>query len=114
MDPTLQTIINVGAIAGALSTLIGFWIAAVKLWPHIKRGVAVASELERLPEIAAQVTNLTQTQAAQTDVLETIRHEVEFNNGSSVKDAITRIEKRLDDPPQPQTTINVNPAGGTP
>lgn len=31
--------------------------------------------------------------AAQDGVLETIRHEVEFNNGSSVKDATLRLEK---------------------
>lgn len=31
--------------------------------------------------------------ARQDDVLETIRHEVEFNNGSSVKDATLRLEK---------------------
>lgn len=31
--------------------------------------------------------------AKQDDVLETIRHEVEFNNGSSVKDATLRLEK---------------------
>jgi hypothetical protein len=33
--------------------------------------------------------------AAQDGVLETIRHEVEFNNGSSVKDATLRLEKGL-------------------
>jgi len=52
----------------------------------------------------------------QDGVLETIRHEVEFNNGTSVKDAVTRVEKALTDhlaAPVPQTTINVNP-GGTP
>jgi hypothetical protein len=112
MDPTLQTIVNVGAAAGAASALIGLWVAMVKLWPHVKRFVAIGSVAERLPEMAEQVADLVKTQAAQTKVLETIRHEVEFNNGSSVKDAITRIEKRLDDP-TPSTTINVNP-GGTP
>ena len=50
----------------------------------------------------------------QDGVLETIRHEVEFNNGTSVKDAVTRVEKVLTDhlaAPVPQTTINVNPGG---
>lgn len=50
----------------------------------------------------------------QDTVLETIRHEVEFNNGSSVKDAVTRVEKALNEhlaAPPPQTTINVNPGG---
>ncbi|MGM9473195.1 hypothetical protein ACS5PJ_14470 [Pseudarthrobacter sp. YS3] len=53
----------------------------------------------------------------QDEVLETIRHEVEFNNGSSVKDAVTRVESKLNEhlaaTPAPVTTINVNP-GGTP
>lgn len=46
----------------------------------------------------------------QSVVLETIRHEVEFNNGSSVKDAVTRIENHLSltPVPVPTTTINVN------
>ena len=50
----------------------------------------------------------------QDGVLETIRHEVEFNNGTSVKDAVTRVEKALTDhltAPASQTTINVNPPG---
>lgn len=50
----------------------------------------------------------------QDTVLETIRHEVEFNNGSSVKDAVTRVEKALNEhlaAPAQQTTINVNPGG---
>ena len=54
----------------------------------------------------------------QDTVLETIRHEVEFNNGSSVKDAVTRVEEKIDNhlatTTQPTTTINVNAPGGSP
>lgn len=60
--------------------------------------------------------------AEQSVVLETIRHEVEFNNGSSVKDAVVRTEnatsaltetltEHLKTCPPQTTTINVNPGG---
>ncbi|MBT2537187.1 hypothetical protein [Arthrobacter sp. ISL-69] len=66
----------------------------------------------KLEEHSAATTAQSLELAEQSAVLETIRHEVEFNNGSSVKDAVTRIEKQLDDHlTQPTTTINVNPGG---
>jgi hypothetical protein len=52
-----------------------------------------------------------ETLKEQSVVLETIRHEVEFNNGSSVKDAVRRIESHLKDSIVDKpvtTTINVN------
>jgi hypothetical protein len=109
MDGTLQLIVNIGAACTALAAVIGLPIVLVKLWPHIKRGVSVLSELERLPEIAASV--------------ETIRHEMFPNSGLSLRDQTNRLEKqgkdmvkKLDEhiaacPPAPTTTINVN--GGT-
>jgi hypothetical protein len=64
--------------------------------------------------------------AEQSSVLETIRHEVEFNNGSSVKDAIIRTEnqnlelgEKIDAHlatclvAAQSTTINVIPGGQT-
>jgi hypothetical protein len=52
-----------------------------------------------------------ETLKEQSVVLETIRHEVEFNNGSSVKDAVRRIESHLNESiATPTTTINVNGA----
>ena len=53
----------------------------------------------------------------QDGVLETIRHEVEFNNGSSVKDAVVRVETKLNEHlalNPPQTTINVTAGSGMP
>lgn len=106
MEPTLQLVINVGAVAVAVSAVIGVPIALVKLWPLIKRVVQVGAVLEALPE----------TLRKQDDVLEIIRHEVEFNNGTSVKDAVTRVEKALADHLNAQapatTTININPTEG--
>jgi len=105
MGPTLQVIINIGAVAIAIAAVVGVPVALVKLWPIIKRMVTVGAILESLPE----------TLQKQDEVLEIIRHEVEFNNGTSVKDAVTRVEKALAEhlatQQGPTTTINVNPGG---
>src|SRR5207249_2739336 len=83
MDPILQTIINIGAVATALAAVIGVIVAFIKLWPHVKRGVEVISELERLPEIAESI--------------ETIRHEMFPNSGASLRDQTNRLEKKIDE-----------------
>jgi hypothetical protein len=49
--------------------------------------------------------------AAQDRVLETIRHEVEFNNGSSVKDAAVRTERKVK---EIADTLDAHLKGGTP
>lgn len=65
---------------------------------------------QKLKEQSEATSAQTLAMAEQSAVLETIRHEVEFNNGSSVKDAVIRIEKKVDDHLNiPSTTINVNP-----
>jgi len=46
-------------------------------------------------EQTATLTKQDAVMVKQNEVLETIRHEVEFNNGSSVKDAITRTEEQV-------------------
>jgi hypothetical protein len=129
MDGTLQLIVNIGAAATALAAIIGLPIALVKLWPLLKRAVTVGSSLEKLPEMALELSALSVGQRAQAETLEhqnaqlaVIKHEVEFNNGSSVKDAVVRNEKATAELTQefrdyvanglpPTTTINVNPGG---
>lgn len=65
---------------------------------------------ERMDHQDEKLAEQSVTLEEQSVVLETIRHEVEFNNGSSVKDAVTRVEKALTDHlAVPATTINVNP-----
>ncbi|QDG61250.1 hypothetical protein [Pseudarthrobacter sp. NIBRBAC000502771] len=122
MDPTLQLIVNVGAAATAIAAIIGLPLAFVKGWPLLKRAVAIGGALEKLPEMAVEISALTigqrtqaETLAHQNDQLAIIKHEVEFNNGSSVKDAVVRTEKataalgeKLDAHlSAPKTTINV-------
>jgi len=123
MDGTLQLIINIGAAATALAAIIGLPIAFVKLWPLIKRAVTIGASLEKLPEMALELSALAIGQRAQAETLthqneqlDIIKHEVEFNNGSSVKDAVVRTEKVANAVAEqltahlnaPQTTINVN------
>lgn len=69
MDPTLQLVINIGAIATAITALIGFPVAVYKLWPGIKRLVSIGSIVETLPELALDVQALTLGQRSQADTL---------------------------------------------
>src|SRR5699024_6781525 len=65
----------------------------VKLWPWLQKMVKVVDDLQKLPDFY----NLVKT--ALTDIvadLRNIRKEVNFNDGSSIKDALQRIETRLD------------------
>lgn len=121
------------SIAAAATVVLGFFLK--KVWPGFRALFRLLDQLTGVPEnkrlgrlaepglfeiLANQNDTLKKqdgTLAEVQDTLEVIRHEVEFNNGSSVKDAVIRVEKKLDDhlipPPPTTTTINVNP-GGTP
>lgn len=111
MDPTLQTIINIGAAATAIAAIIGLPLAVVKLWPLIKRAVAIGAAAEKLPEMAAEIK-------AQSEAVAVIKHELFPNSGKSLRDQTNRMEASLNDHlakcPPPVTTINVNPGGGQP
>lgn len=62
--------------------IIGVVVVLVKVWPFVSNAVDIVDALVKLPDLAHKVDE--------------IHHEVHYNNGSSVKDAVTRIEKRLD------------------
>ena len=126
MDPNLQLVVNIGAAATALAAIIGLPVAFVKLWPLLKRAVTIGASLEKLPEMALEISALTigqrtqgETLAHQSEQLAVIKHEVEFNNGSSVKDAVVRTEKVANTVAEqlsahlnaPQVNVNVNPGG---
>jgi len=99
-----------GAIATALFILSFLWN---KWGPGIRTALRVLDRLTGVPADARTgqvevlglfewLKQLNDGQDAmkkileeQDEVLETIRHEVEFNNGSSVKDAITRTEEEV-------------------
>lgn len=145
-DLTSPQIIGViGAIAALIGTIIGL-VKAHASWRQWKRGWKqrisnffddwegrpARPGVDAEPGVMERLKVLEDTQATQgvtlhdqNAVLETIRHEVEFNNGSSVKDATLRLEEgqekqaeklgdiasRLEEhlKPGPTTTINVHP-----
>lgn len=61
-------------IVGGLAVLT----FVVKAWPFIRNTFRILDSLVRLPDVIEKVDE--------------IHHEVHFNNGSSVKDAVIRIE----------------------
>jgi len=71
------------------------WVAAIglaiafiiKMWPFIRKFFDIVDALIALPEYM---------EATRRDISE-IRHEVQYNNGSSVKDAVGRIEDAVQD-----------------
>lgn len=80
------------AIAGLLTLVIAVIQFIRKGWPVLTRFVATINALSDLPEY---ITESKRVLAEQNDSLAAIKHEVEYNNGSSVKDAIARVETVL-------------------
>lgn len=61
--------------------IVGAFVALtfiVKAWPFIRNTFRILDALVRLPDVIEKVDQ--------------IHHEVHFNNGSSVKDAVMRVE----------------------
>jgi hypothetical protein len=88
--PWLPALLWVVSIIVALSFLVR-WVG--KAWPKLRRFVKTMDSLAQLPEFMDKTTS---TLEAQNEQIEQIHHEVHFNNGSSVKDATSRIESKVD------------------
>lgn len=58
----------------------------VKAWPFIRNTFRILDALVQLPDVMRKVDDMT-AQVAE------IHHEVHYNNGSSVKDAVRRVEE---------------------
>lgn len=58
----------------------------VKAWPFIRNTFRILDALVQLPDVIRKVDDMT-AQVAE------IHHEVHYNNGSSVKDAVRRVEE---------------------
>jgi hypothetical protein len=103
MDQTLQTIINVGAVAAAVAALIGLPVAIVKVWPVVKRLIAWTAAAETLPEMALDVRGMAQEQRAQgetltrqDDKLDSISGEVEKVKQQVKNDHDSNLREDLD------------------
>lgn len=73
------------AVIWAVGALAVFTFIA-KAWPFIRNTFRILDALVRLPEVMEKVDDMT------AQVSE-IHHEVHYNNGSSVKDAVRRVEE---------------------
>jgi hypothetical protein len=95
--PWLQWVIAVAAvvafIAGAIKTVPPAWKAITRFVQTIN---ALADLPEELVKQAKFRTDTEATLAGQNRQIADIHHEVHYNNGSSVKDAIRRVELKLD------------------
>ncbi|HEY2644848.1 MAG TPA: hypothetical protein VGI56_13920 [Galbitalea sp.] len=85
-----QWLIAVGSIAGALTAI---FFGARKGWRALSVIVKVGDALPALIQLPAFIERTDATLAQQNQQIEEIHHEVKYNNGSSVKDAIGRVEK---------------------
>jgi hypothetical protein len=69
------------ALVGIFLILIGRLL--FRFWPWLRRLVALVDALTKLPEFITKTTK----------AIDEIHHEVHYNNGSSVKDAVARVEE---------------------
>lgn len=80
-----QFIMDYGPIVWTVFLIVGIFVAVVKVWPIISKLVKtidIIAELpERLDKIEARIANVEQ--------------EVRTNGGTSIKDAVKRIEDHL-------------------
>ena len=81
-----------GPIAAVIAVLIVGILLLWKLWPFIRRAVKVIDSASTLPEELEKLH--TKIDTLGTDVA-AVKHEVQTNNGSSLKDAIGRSEKSI-------------------
>tara|TARA_R110002126_G_scaffold77406_3_gene192977 strand:+ start:528 stop:800 length:273 start_codon:yes stop_codon:yes gene_type:complete len=80
-----QFLTDYGPIVWTVFLTVGIFTAVVKVWPIISKLVKtidIIAELpERLDKIEARIAN--------------VEHEVRTNGGTSIKDAVKRIEDHL-------------------
>jgi hypothetical protein len=88
-----QFFMDYGPIIWFVFLTIAFIATLVKAWPFITSVVKIVEIITSLPEKFKYVH---ETLGCLQEGLKAVEHEVKTNGGSSIKDAILRIEKRLD------------------
>mgnify|MGYP002005741941 FL=1 len=85
--------------------IIALLTALVRLWPFLKNAVQIVDALVQLPALSKRV-------AAIQSQIDGIHHETHTNDGSSIKDAVGRVEKgvsglhgRMDDVDRQLTSL---------
>jgi len=82
----VQTLATICALIAGLYVSIRFLI---RFWPWLKKVIAFIEALGKLPIFMAETNT---TMAQQSKALADIHHEVHYNNGTSVKDSMERVE----------------------
>lgn len=88
--------ISVLQAAGWVVAAFAVLLFVVKAWPFIRNTFRILDALAQLPDFMERTDDALKatkdTLEAQTKTIDEIHHEVNYNNGSSVKDAIHRLE----------------------
>jgi hypothetical protein len=82
--------INLWQVAVFIIALYIIFRLLVKFWPWLRKLMTLTQALADLPAFIARTDS---TLSAQDVKIDDIHHEVQYNNGSSVKDAIKRVEE---------------------
>lgn len=88
-----EFLVDYGPIIWFVFLTIVFIAAIVKAWPFITSVVKTVEIISNLPEQLTYIHDKLDTLEIR---LISVEHEVKTNGGSSIKDAVKRIEDRLD------------------
>jgi len=84
-DQASQFLMDYGPIIWTVFVILAGLGILVKIWPVISKIVTIVDIISELPERLDKIEKR----------LETVEHEVKTNGGSSIKDAVKRIEDHL-------------------
>lgn len=84
-DQASQFLMDYGPIIWTVFLITGIVAALIKVWPFISKVVKVIDIISELPDRLDKIEKR----------LENVEHEVKTNGGSSIKDAVKRIEDHL-------------------
>lgn len=98
MPSWITDLLGAQAIATAGILIFFFW-GMYKILPALRRAFRFLGEVMGEPEERGmdRRPSLLERLTIMEDKLETVRHEVEYNNGTSVKDGVRRTELALED-----------------
>ena len=93
VDWTFLAKINLWQIAIVIVALFVLTRLLMRFWPWLKKVIFVTDSIGRLVSMSTVIEQLPAFIERTDTAIADIRHEVKFNNGSSVKDAIGRVER---------------------
>jgi hypothetical protein len=92
-EQTTQFLNDYGPVIWFVFLTVIFLAALVKAWPFI---TSVVKTVEIITELPARFEHIYEKLDTLEIRLMSVEHEVKTNGGSSIKDAVKRIEDRLD------------------